>query len=57
MPASRGEDKLVERRRKPAPKEEVLKLWAEEWRKEGVAVNRKQLLPPKGFQVCRDAGL
>jgi putative transposase len=41
---------LVERRRKPAP-EEVLKLWAEEWSKEGVAVNWEALLPPKGFQV------
>ncbi len=41
---------LVERRRKPAP-EEVLKLWAEEWSKEGVAVNWEELLPPKGFQV------
>ena len=41
---------LVERRRKPAA-EEVLKLWAEEWSKEGVAVNWEELLPPRGFQV------
>jgi len=41
---------LVERRRKPAP-EEVLKLWAQEWSKEGVAVNWEELFPPKGFQV------
>jgi putative transposase len=41
---------LVERQRKPAP-EEVLKLWAEEWSKEGVAVNWEEILPPKGFQV------
>jgi putative transposase len=41
---------LVERRRKPAA-EEVLKLWAQEWSKEGVAVNWEELLPPKGFQV------
>ncbi len=41
---------LVERQRKPAP-EEVLKLWAEEWSKEGVAVNWEELLSPKGFQV------
>jgi len=41
---------LVERRRKPAA-EEVLKLWAQEWSKEGVAVNWEDLLPPKGFQV------
>jgi transposase len=62
--AYRGEDKgkdwvekalgwsvdLVERARKPAPKE-VLKSWAEQWSKEGVAVDWEKLLPPKGFQV------
>ncbi len=37
---------LVERPRKPAPKE-VLKLWA----KEGVKVDWENLLPLKGFQV------
>jgi transposase len=41
---------LVERPRKPAPKE-VLKSWAEEWFKEGVKVDWEKLLPPKGFQV------
>jgi putative transposase len=41
---------LVERPRKPAP-EEVLKSWAEQWRKEGVEVDWEKLLPPKGFQV------
>jgi putative transposase len=41
---------LVERRRKPAA-EEVLKLWAQEWSKEGVSVNWEELLAPKGFQV------
>jgi hypothetical protein len=41
---------LVERPRKPAP-EEVLKSWAEQWGKEGVEVEWKKLLPPKGFQV------
>ena len=41
---------FVERRRKPAAWE-VLKLWAEEWSKEGVAVNWEELLPPRGFQV------
>ncbi len=41
---------LVERARKAAP-EEVLKLWAREWAKEGVAVDWQHLLPPKGFQV------
>src|SRR5215211_3470880 len=58
----RGEDKdwvekalgwsvdLLERARKAAP-EEVLKSWAREWAKEGVAVDWQKLLPPKGFQV------
>ena len=41
---------LVERPRKPAP-EEVLKSWAREWAKEGVALDWQKLLPPKGFQV------
>jgi len=41
---------FVERRRKPAAWE-VLKLWAEQWSKESVAVKRKGVLRPKGFQV------
>ncbi len=41
---------LVERPRKPAP-EEVLREWAEQWHKEGVSVDREELLPPRGFQV------
>jgi putative transposase len=41
---------LVERPRKPAPKE-VLKSWAEQWKKEGVKVDWEKLLPPRGFQV------
>jgi len=62
--AYRGEDKgkdwvqktlgwsveLVERPRKPAPKE-VLKSWAEQWLKKEVKVEWEKLLPPKGFQV------
>src|SRR5918995_935239 len=39
---------LVERPRKPAP-EEVLMAWAEQWAKEGVAVDWEKLLPPRGF--------
>jgi len=39
---------LVERPRKPAA-EEVLKLWAKEWSKEGVMVDWEKLLPPRGF--------
>jgi len=41
---------LVERPRKPAPKE-VLMSWAEEWTKEGVEVDWQKLMPPRGFQV------
>jgi transposase len=41
---------LVERPRKPAPKE-VLMAWAEQWLHEGVVVDREKLLPPKGFVV------
>jgi putative transposase len=41
---------LVERPRKPAPKE-VLMAWAREWAKEGVRINWEKLLPPRGFQV------
>ena len=42
---------IVERPRKPAPKE-VLKLWAEQWLIRGRrAVDWEKLLPPKGFQV------
>jgi transposase len=35
---------------KPAPKE-ILKLWAEQWAKEGMKVDWQKLLPPRGFQV------
>jgi putative transposase len=41
---------LVERPRKPAPKE-VLMAWAEQWAKEEVKVDLQKLLPPQGFQV------
>jgi putative transposase len=41
---------LVERARKPAPKE-VLMAWAQEWAKGGVKVDWQKLLPPPGFQV------
>jgi transposase len=41
---------LVERPRKPAPKE-VLLRWAEQWLHEGVVVDWQKLLPPKGFVV------
>jgi len=41
---------LVERPRKPAP-EVVLRAWAREWAKEGVALDWEKLMAPKGFQV------
>jgi putative transposase len=41
---------LVERPRKPAPKE-VLMAWAKEWEREGMSVDWQKLLPPRGFVV------
>jgi transposase len=41
---------LVERPKKPAP-EEVLMRWAAEWAKEGVRVEWEEFMPPKGFVV------
>ncbi len=41
---------VVERPKKPAP-EAVLMSWAAEWAKEGVAVDWRNLLPPKGYLV------
>ena len=41
---------LVERPKKPAP-EKVLKAWAAEWAKEGVAVDWRKLMPQEGFVV------
>ena len=41
---------LVERPRKPAP-ENVLKVWAAEWAKEGEEVDWQKLIPPREFQV------
>jgi putative transposase len=41
---------LVERPRKPAP-EEVLMRWAEELAKDGKTADWHKLLPPRGFQV------
>jgi hypothetical protein len=46
---------LVERRRRPAPKE-VLMAWAQEWAKEGVKVDREKLLPAPGFHRCCRGG-
>jgi transposase len=41
---------LVERPRKPAPKE-VLQVWAAELTKEDVKVDWQKLIPPQGFQA------
>jgi putative transposase len=42
---------LVEGARKPAPEEVLIRAWAREWAKEGVALDWEKLMPPKGFQV------
>ena len=41
---------IVRRPPKPIP-EEVVKIWAEEWAKEGRKIDWQKLLPPRGFQV------
>ena len=47
---------VVHRSLKPTP-EKVLFAWAREWHKEGRSVDLNQLLPRRGFEVLRDAGL
>ena len=46
---------VVQHPPKMAP-QEVMRAWAREWAKEGVAMEREQLLPPKGFRCCRGDG-
>jgi transposase len=41
---------FLKRPKKPAA-QEILMAWAREWAKEGVAVEWRRLLPPKGFVV------
>jgi putative transposase len=41
---------VVRKPRKPLP-EEVAKIWAEEWTKEGKEVDWQSLMPTRGFQV------
>jgi putative transposase len=41
---------VVRRPRKPIP-EEVAKVWAGEWAKEGQKVDWQRLIPPRGFRV------
>jgi len=41
---------VVRKPRKPVP-EEVAKLWAREWAKEGKKMNWQRIMPPRGFRV------
>ena len=41
---------IVRKPRKPVP-EEVAKIWAEEWAKEGKKVDWQRLMPQRGFRV------
>ncbi len=41
---------VVRKPRKPLP-EEVAKVWAQEWAKEGKELDWQRLMPPRGFQV------
>ena len=41
---------VVRKPPKPVP-EEVAELWAQQWAKEGKAVDWQRLMPPRGFQV------
>ncbi|MDQ3925947.1 MAG: IS5 family transposase [Actinomycetota bacterium] len=41
---------IVRKPAKPVP-EKVMKMWAEEWAKEGKKVDWQRLMPPRGFQV------
>jgi transposase len=41
---------VVEPPKKPAP-EEVMMRWAREWQREGVSVDWRKLMPPRGFVV------
>jgi putative transposase len=41
---------VVRKPQKPLP-EEVAKIWAREWAKEGKEVNWQRLMPPRGFRV------
>ena len=43
-----GLEKIVRKLPKPVP-EKVAKIWAEEWAKEGEAIDWEKLMPPRGF--------
>jgi hypothetical protein len=47
---------VVRKPPKPVP-EKVAKIWAEEWSKEGGAIDWQRLMPPRGFvSYCRAGG-
>jgi len=46
---------VVQHPPKIAP-QEVMKAWAREWAKEGIAIDWEKLLPPQGFRFCRGDG-
>ena len=41
---------VVRKPPKPAP-EKVAEIWAEEWTKEGKAIDWERLMPPRGFRA------
>jgi putative transposase len=47
---------VVRKPPKPVP-EEVAKLWAREWAKEGKKVDRHRIMPPRGFRVLPRRGV
>jgi hypothetical protein len=47
---------VVRKPPKPVPEKKVAKIWAEEWSKEGGAIDRQRLVPPRGFVVLPRAG-
>ena len=42
---------VVRKPPKPVPEKKVAKIWAEEWSKEGGAIDWQRLMPPRGFVV------
>ena len=46
---------VVRKPPKPVP-EEVARIWAQEWTKEGKKIDWEWLMPPRGFQVLPPDG-
>ena len=40
---------VVRKPPKPVPEEEVAKVWAREWTKEGKKIDWQKLMPPRGY--------